>query len=371
MLARAGATVAADGRRRSRSPGWPPSRSWRLLGEPAVPFSEVSAHRATLEEAYLELTRDAVEYRAETAAGGRAMTDDRRTGTRAQSGAGPGFGQLLRAEWTKFRTVRGWVIGMLVAAAGDRWRRAVRRAGRARLPAGRQRRHGRPGCPARRSGRAARRSPTASTSCTSRSPANGTITVRVTSLTGLLADRRDAHGRPGRDAPGLQPWAKAGIIIKASTRPGSAYAAMMVTGGHGVRMQYNYTGDTAGLPGAVVRGLAALAAADPVRRHDHRLRLRRRHALDQGRHRHAWPGLPSTVQAGLFATSPRYAQTSQLGAGRSVSGGPTPGHRRSSTTSARRRRPGGRLDRRRSRRRPAGTRRPGAGVPPGRRHGSP
>jgi len=29
-----------------------------------VPFSEISAHRATLEEAYMELTRDAVEYRA-------------------------------------------------------------------------------------------------------------------------------------------------------------------------------------------------------------------------------------------------------------------------------------------------------------------
>ena len=27
-----------------------------------------------------------------------------------------GFAQLLRAEWTKFRTVRGWVIGMVVAA---------------------------------------------------------------------------------------------------------------------------------------------------------------------------------------------------------------------------------------------------------------
>ena len=27
-----------------------------------------------------------------------------------------GFAQLLRAEWTKFRTVRGWVIGMIVAA---------------------------------------------------------------------------------------------------------------------------------------------------------------------------------------------------------------------------------------------------------------
>jgi ABC-2 type transport system ATP-binding protein len=29
-----------------------------------VPVSEVSAHRATLEEAYLELTRDAAEFRA-------------------------------------------------------------------------------------------------------------------------------------------------------------------------------------------------------------------------------------------------------------------------------------------------------------------
>ena len=38
-----------------------------LLGESGVPFSEVSAHRATLEEAYMELTRDAVEFRAATA----------------------------------------------------------------------------------------------------------------------------------------------------------------------------------------------------------------------------------------------------------------------------------------------------------------
>ncbi|GAA4691975.1 ATP-binding cassette domain-containing protein [Phytohabitans rumicis] len=35
-----------------------------VLGRAGVPFSEVSAHRATLEEAYLGLTRDAVEYRA-------------------------------------------------------------------------------------------------------------------------------------------------------------------------------------------------------------------------------------------------------------------------------------------------------------------
>ena len=34
-----------------------------LLSELAVPFSEVSAHRATLEQAYMELTRQAVEFR--------------------------------------------------------------------------------------------------------------------------------------------------------------------------------------------------------------------------------------------------------------------------------------------------------------------
>lgn len=27
-----------------------------------------------------------------------------------------GFGPVLRSEWTKFRTVRGWVIGLIVAA---------------------------------------------------------------------------------------------------------------------------------------------------------------------------------------------------------------------------------------------------------------
>ena len=35
-----------------------------LLTESGLPLSEVSAHRATLEEAYMELTRDAVEFRA-------------------------------------------------------------------------------------------------------------------------------------------------------------------------------------------------------------------------------------------------------------------------------------------------------------------
>jgi len=27
-----------------------------------------------------------------------------------------GFAQLVRAEWTKLRTVRGWIIGLVIAA---------------------------------------------------------------------------------------------------------------------------------------------------------------------------------------------------------------------------------------------------------------
>jgi ABC-2 type transport system ATP-binding protein len=64
VLARAGAAVAAAGPETITVSGLPPDRIVTLLSQSAVPFSEVSAHRATLEEAYLELTRDAAEFRA-------------------------------------------------------------------------------------------------------------------------------------------------------------------------------------------------------------------------------------------------------------------------------------------------------------------
>jgi ABC-2 type transport system ATP-binding protein len=67
LLARAGATVTAAGPGALTVSGLAAEKIVMLLGEGSVPFSEVSAHRATLEEAYLELTRDAVEYRAEPA----------------------------------------------------------------------------------------------------------------------------------------------------------------------------------------------------------------------------------------------------------------------------------------------------------------
>jgi ABC-2 type transport system ATP-binding protein len=63
VLARAGATATTDGTTVTVS-GVAPEKVALLLAGNAVPFSEVSAHRATLEQAYLELTRDAAEYRA-------------------------------------------------------------------------------------------------------------------------------------------------------------------------------------------------------------------------------------------------------------------------------------------------------------------
>jgi len=65
VLAHAGATVAATDRDTLTVRGLPAQRIVELLGAESVAFSEVSAHRATLEEAYMELTRGAVEFRTD------------------------------------------------------------------------------------------------------------------------------------------------------------------------------------------------------------------------------------------------------------------------------------------------------------------
>jgi len=67
VLGRAGATVTAAGQNALTISGLPAQQVVTLLTDNAVPFSEVSAQRVTLEQAYLELTRDAVEFRAEAA----------------------------------------------------------------------------------------------------------------------------------------------------------------------------------------------------------------------------------------------------------------------------------------------------------------
>ncbi|HEV2637440.1 MAG TPA: ATP-binding cassette domain-containing protein [Actinocrinis sp.] len=74
VLANAGATVTVTDADLLTVSGLASERVVALLGADAVPFSEISAHRATLEEAYMELTRDAVEFRAAASGSGADET---------------------------------------------------------------------------------------------------------------------------------------------------------------------------------------------------------------------------------------------------------------------------------------------------------
>ncbi|MEU8342821.1 ATP-binding cassette domain-containing protein [Spirillospora sp. NPDC048832] len=70
VLARAGATVTASGPDAVTVADLPAERIIALLTGAEVGFTGISEHRASLEEAYMELTRDAVEFQALT--GGEA-----------------------------------------------------------------------------------------------------------------------------------------------------------------------------------------------------------------------------------------------------------------------------------------------------------
>ncbi|HEX6359017.1 ABC transporter permease subunit [Actinophytocola sp.] len=189
-----------------------------------------------------------------------------------------GFVQLLHAEWTKFRTVQAWTVGMVAAAlmvvivallagvSGDQ-------SGSPAVPVG-------PGG-----------EPVTDSFYFVHQPlaGDGSITVSVSALTTSIATG------PADLRPGTVPWAKAGLIIKDGTRQGSAYAAIMVTGSHGVRMQDSYVNDTAGPASA--RWLRLDRSGDAVTGH----------ASTDGTH---WTkvgtvhGFASTVEAGVFVTSP-------------------------------------------------------------------
>ena len=165
---------------------------------------------------------------------------------------GDGFGRLLHAEWTKFRTVRGWVVTMLVAslltvgvALLDHSECGVGNPG----PRGTVITNGCPSSPIGPSGEAVTDDFYLAHQALS---GNGTLTARVTSLTGKYSPGGgiSASGNPlAGFVAGVQPWSKTGLMIKASTAQGAAYAAIMVTGSNGVRMQWNFTGDAAGLGG--------------------------------------------------------------------------------------------------------------------------
>lgn len=208
------------------------------------------------------------------------------------------IGRLTRAEWTKLRTVRGWVITMLAAllvpvllgltaAAGSH---SSCSNGPIEVPC--------PAIPVSPNGEAINdRYFYANQSLAG----DGSITVRVNSMTGRIKKPPppgDPVGPP--PVPGMTPWAKAGVMIKENTKTGSPYAAMMVTAEHGVRMQDNYIHDTAG----------RMTTTFPLW-----LRLTRTGETLTGYESadgKQWSkvgtarleGLPATVRIGLFAASP-------------------------------------------------------------------
>jgi ABC-2 type transport system ATP-binding protein len=67
VLAGAGATVSPAGPQMLTVSGLPAEQVVAALTSGGVPFAEVTSHRSTLEEAYLELTEGAAEYRAAAA----------------------------------------------------------------------------------------------------------------------------------------------------------------------------------------------------------------------------------------------------------------------------------------------------------------
>ncbi len=233
-----------------------------------------------------------------------------------------GFAQVLRAEWTKFRTMRGWVITLLAAAVATALA-PIALAGTAKSNDPMTCVHGQ--CQVEGSNVATGPDGEAVTDSFyfvhQPLAGNGSLTVAISSLRGSGPPLRKHDAFPL--GPRTQPWAKAGILVMAGTRPGSPYAAIMVTPGHGVRMQYDFTHDIAGPAGPV-------SAASPKW-----LRLSRAgnmltgYESADGQH---WTtvgsvhlaGLPATVQAGLFVASPDYEfETQSFGGGDHGAGGPT------------------------------------------------
>ncbi|MGW7070508.1 ABC transporter permease subunit [Streptomyces sp. NPDC054855] len=136
-----------------------------------------------------------------------------------------GFPQLLRAEWTKLRTVRRWGLTLLAAVLVTVLISLFSASSSGLEVAG-----GGSSAPTGPGGVAIRDD---FTFVHRTLPADGSITARVTGPAGVRPDRAPA-------------WAKAGVIVKENTESGSDYAALMVTPGHGVRFQSHFTGDVAG-----------------------------------------------------------------------------------------------------------------------------
>ncbi|MEV4017378.1 hypothetical protein AB0J35_43490 [Nonomuraea angiospora] len=205
------------------------------------------------------------------------------------------FPQLLRAQWTRFRAGRGWALAMaasvlvtvslgLLIAGGVRTSCVT---GKGEGP-----------CPAPLVGPDGTAVKDKYYFVHQPLKGNGSITARVADMTGQI---RLPDAVPGvrNVKEGVVPWAKAGLIVRQSLEQGTPYAAVMLTGAHGVRMQYNFTHDVPGGPHNGPQWLRLTRSGETITGYE----------SDDGK---TWTevstvklaGLPETVEIGLFATSP-------------------------------------------------------------------
>lgn len=201
--------------------------------------------------------------------------------------------QLIHAEWTKFRTVRGWLVGMLVAIPLTVLVGLLEPAGSSMDcvgPGGRPCTANIP--PVGPDGTAVRDS----FYFVHRTLAgDGSITARVGALT---------------DA---EPWAKAGVLFKQGTKSGSPYVSVLRTGAHGVRMQHDFTSDVGGPSGVSwVRlsrtGNTVVGEVSPDGE-----RWTRLGSVE----------LSGPVEAGMFVSSPEHVEVKRSFATIDASGEPT------------------------------------------------
>lgn len=185
-----------------------------------------------------------------------------------------GFGQALRAEWTKLRSVRSTVAALAATVGLTVLIATLGAAG--------------------------------STTFQNDGPhvidqlhfvhqpltGDGTVVARVSS-------QQDSHE-----------WAKAGILLKEGTTSGSPYAALMVTPQHGVRLQGDFDTELTGSAGGAPRWLKLTRTGASVTGYE----------SGDGS---SWSRvgtvqldtLPPTVEAGLFVTSPDTPRLTQVGPG--------------------------------------------------------
>ncbi|MEV7806235.1 hypothetical protein AB0O28_25145 [Microbispora sp. NPDC088329] len=206
-----------------------------------------------------------------------------------------GFPQMLRTEWTRFRTTLGWTLAM-AASVLVTVSLGLLIAGGVRSTCVTEKGEG--PCPAPLVGPDGTAVRDKYYFVHQPLKGNGSITARVSGMTGQI---RMPHPVPGvrNIQQGVVPWAKAGLLVRQSLKQGTPYAAVMLTGDHGVRMQYNYTHDVAGGPHNGPQWLRLTRSGDTVTGYE----------SDDGT---TWTevgtvtltGLPETAEVGLFATSP-------------------------------------------------------------------